>query len=138
MRNFRTITSILLLGMLVVIALPNAKAADTANRLTEITFSVPVEIAGIVLAPGSYEFRYLDHINVPNVVLVFNSKNDLVATLMANPVYRVNTTDHSEMTFEDRGPSAPKAIKDWYYPNDNYGVEFVYPRTSSARMARGK
>lgn len=138
MRNFKTITSILLLGMLVVVALPNAKASDTSNRLTEVTFTAPVEIPGKVLAPGTYEFRYLDHINVQNVVLVFNSKNDLVATILAEPIYRANTTDHSEITLEDRGANAPKAVKDWYYPNDNYGVEFVYPRTRSAQMAGGK
>ncbi len=31
------------------------------------------------------------------------------------------------LQLEDRPEGQPEALKAWFYPGDNFGVEFVYP-----------
>ena len=50
----------------------------------------------------------------------------MYAMVFAIPAYRVNPTDHTVITFEERAHNAPQAIKKWFPPGENWGEEFVY------------
>lgn len=111
-----------------LLAAASLAKADEWNKRTVVTFNEPVEIPGIVLLPGTYVMKLADSPSDRDVVQVFNQREDRVyATVMAIPVYRDKPTSHTVITFEERRAGVPEAIKDWYYPGDLRGQEFVYP-----------
>ncbi len=129
MRFVTLLSSMILLGTFVTLGVLDARA-DVDNRDTKLTFSQPVEIPGMVLAAGTYEFRLADPTgNDTFVVEVLNSKGKGIALLSASPVYRANVSDQTIVTFEKRGPGNPQALRTWFYPDVNYGLEFLYPNS---------
>ena len=106
--------------------------ADEWNKKTEFQFSAPVEIPGKVLAPGKYVFQLVNSDSDRNIVQVFSEDSDgrqsLVTTLLAIPAYIFETPDKPIVHFEERPSGAPEAIHSWFYPGENTGWEFVYPK----------
>lgn len=118
-----------------VLIFPNAKA-DEWNKKTVFTFSGPVEVPGQVLPAGSYVFKLADSQADRHIVQVFNTReNHIYGTFLAIPDYRAKTPDKPVIVFEERAADAPPAIKAWFYPGDNYGDEFVYPKVKATEMA---
>jgi LPXTG-motif cell wall-anchored protein len=114
---------------------PQARA-DEWNKKTIFTFNQPVEIPGIVLPAGTYVFKLADSIADRNIVQVFNKdENHLYGTFLAIPDYRMKTPDKPIITFEERAAGAPEAVRAWFYPGDNYGNEFVYPKARAVELA---
>ena len=106
--------------------------ADEWNKKTEFQFSGPVQIPGKVLPAGKYVFQLVDTEADRNIVQVFSEdstgKESLVATLMAIPDYIAETPDNPIVNFEERPSGTPEAIHSWFYPGDNTGWEFIYPK----------
>ena len=72
-----------------------------------------------------------------NVVEVFNKdENHLYGTFLAIPDYRLKPTGKTIITFEERGAGAPEAVKAWFYPGDNFGHDFVYPKVKAVELAK--
>ncbi len=129
--------SLFFLGILVAAGLPNA-TAHWGSWDTYVTFSGPVEIPGMVLAPGKYEFKLMESGKRDDYIGIFNMKGDLMETLFGTPEYRRHTTDTTVLTMEKRGPRDPEAIESWFYPDSNYGIKFVYPKPAGSGVARKK
>lgn len=123
-------TAILILGV--------PANAQTFDKLTYFTFSAPVEIPGNkVLPAGKYAFKVLDLAGSRNIVQIFNAdQTRLLATVLTIPDYRQNPTDKTVIKFSETPQGGPSAIKEWFYPGDEYGQEFVYPRTRAAELAK--
>lgn len=105
--------------------------ADETNKRIEFQFSGPVQIPGHVLAPGKYVFEIMDGPVDRNTVEVFKNsegKESLVAILFAIPDYISTPPDKPTIHFEERNSGSPEAIDSWFYPGDNTGWEFVYPK----------
>ena len=112
-------------------------SASEFDKKTIFTFSAPVEVPGEVSTPGTYVFKLLDSPSNRNIVQVFNKdENHLIGTFLTIPDYRMKPPDKPLVTFEERAAGAPEAIKAWYYPGDNYGNEFVYPKVRAAELAK--
>ena len=115
-------------------------SAQTWNKRTSVTFSGPVEIPGVgaqVLPAGTYVFRLLDSQSDRHIVQVFNKdESQLYATILAIPNYRIQATDKTVMTFAERVAGEPQAIRAWFYPGDNSGQEFVYPKKRAVELAK--
>jgi hypothetical protein len=107
--------------------------ADEWNKETKLEFSGPVEVPGRVLAAGKYVFRLLDSESDRNTVEIFsedaNGNQKLVTTILAVPDYRLETPDKTIVNFEERASGSPEAIHSWFYPGDNAGWQFVYPKS---------
>jgi hypothetical protein len=117
--------------------LPQTVKAGEWSKKTAITFSGPVELPGVVLPAGTYVFKLADSMADRNIVEVYNKdENQLYATILAIPDYRIQPTDKTVVTFEERTSGAPEAIKAWFYPGDRYGEEFVYPKTRAIELAK--
>jgi len=118
----------------------NAASAQPRNKKTTVTFSGPVEIPGVgaqVLPAGTYVFRLLDSMSDRNIVQIFNKdQSHVYATILAIPNYRLKATDKTVMTFAERAAGDPQAIRAWFYPGDNSGQEFVYPRKRAVELAK--
>ena len=56
-----------------LLSTPLAAKADEWNKKTTITFNQPVEIPGMVLAPGTYVFELMDSPSDRDVVQIFNA-----------------------------------------------------------------
>jgi hypothetical protein len=114
--------------------------AQNWNKRTTVKFSAPVEIPGVgaqVLPAGTYVFRLLDSQSDRHIVQVFNKdESHIFATILAIPNYRLRATDKTVMTFAERSAGSPQAIRAWFYPGDNSGQEFVYPKTRAVELAK--
>jgi hypothetical protein len=117
--------------------LPQSAKAGEWSKKTSIVFSAPVELPGVVLPAGTYVFKLADSATDRNIVQVWNKdENQLYATIFAVPDYRMQPTDKTVVTFEERTSGAPEAVKAWFYPGDNYGEEFVYPKPRAIELAK--
>lgn len=122
---------------LLTIPYPPAVKADAWDKRTELTFSAPVELPGVVLSPGTYVFKLLESPSDRNIVQVFSKdETKLYATILAIPDYRLTPASKTIVRFEERPAGTPEAIKEWFYPGDEYGEEFAYPRSRAVQLAK--
>jgi len=126
MKAFRTSFAIAAIAAFCVLWPGNA-GAQSPDRKTVVTFSQPVEVPNLVLPAGTYIFKRLDTVT-PNLIQILNADESRVfATLITASDYRQEASDETVITFEERPNGSPKAIKDWFYPGDTAGEEFLYP-----------
>ena len=115
-------------------------SAQFASKKTTVTFNEPVEIPGVnaqVLPAGVYVFRLLDSLADRHIVQVFDKdESHIYATILAIPNYRLRATDKTVMTFAERAAGDPPAMRAWFYPGDNWGQEFVYPKKRALELAK--
>jgi len=136
MKNWMLATLLLGVAVLTVPYAPSAKA-DEWDKRSVITFNAPVELPGVVLSPGTYVFKLLDSPADRNIVQVFSKdETKLYATILAIPDYRTSPAPTTIVKFEERSHGAPEAIKEWFYPGDNSGQEFAYPRSRGVELAK--
>jgi hypothetical protein len=126
MKANRSVLAILAVCCVGVIV-PRTAAADEWNRETVLTFSQDVTIPGKVLPAGTYVFRLADSASNRHVVQVFDHAGRILAIVLTIPADRLTAADDTRITFEERPAGAPFSIKQWFYPGDLGGEEFVYP-----------
>lgn len=123
-------------GLCFALGVPTLKAS-VWNQKTIFSFNQPVEIPGRVLSPGTYVFKLADIQGDRNVVQVYsNDQKHLLGTFLAVPDYRLQTPGKPIVNFTERAEGSPEAVKAWFYPGDNYGHEFVYPKAEATRLAK--
>lgn len=126
-----------LLSVAIVGSVMQVARADQWDQRTVFTFSGPVEIPGQVLLPGTYVFKLADSPADRNIVQVFNKdETHLFGTFLAIPDYRVKPAGKTIITFEERSAGSPEAIRAWFYPGENYGHDFVYPKPKAVALAK--
>jgi len=134
MRNLKT--SIVACACLIASMLSQTKADDWDQKTT-FTFSGPVEIPGQVLSSGTYLFKLVDSPSDRNIVQVFNKdQNHLHGTFLTIPDYRLKPSGKPIITFDERAAGSPEAVRAWFYPGENYGHEFVYPKAKAVQLAK--
>jgi hypothetical protein len=117
--------------------------ASLGNERTIVTFSAPVEIPGSggaaprVLAAGTYTFKLANTLSDRDIVRIYNKgQTHLYATVLAVPDYRLHPTGKTVIKFERRATGSPEALKAWFYPGDQYGQRFVYPKSRAVELAK--
>jgi uncharacterized surface anchored protein len=134
LRNF--FTAGICLTLFCLLAMPVGVLADEADQATKMTFSEPVEVPGHVLAAGTYWFTLMDRSADRNIVQIWNAdRSHLVATIFAISDYRYRPTGKTAINFEERPADQPEAIEAWFYPGENFGHAFVYPKTRALILA---
>ncbi len=127
----------LLAVTLVGVALQPSARADDYNKKTIVTFNEPVELPGIVLPAGTYMFKLADSFSDRHIVQVFNADGThILATILAINNWRLKPTGQTVMKFSERPADAPVALRAWFYPGDNFGQEFVYPKVRAIQLAQ--
>jgi LPXTG-motif cell wall-anchored protein len=128
-----TAISLFVIGVLLA---PKLRA-DEWDKKTVFTFNEPVEVPGAVLAPGTYVFKLADVQGDRNVVQIFNAdETQVIATILAIPDYHDKPSDKTIVTFDERPSDEPEALKSWFYPGDEFGQEFVYPKAKATQLAQ--
>jgi hypothetical protein len=114
--------------------------AQLGSKKTIFTINQPMEIPGkpaIVLAPGKYVIKLLDTASSRTIVQFFNAdETKLYATVIGIPDYRLTPPEKAEISFYEAEPGRAHPIRAWFYPGDNYGVEFVYPKARALEVAK--
>lgn len=127
----------LFLGVTFLILSPRVKA-DGWDKSTIVSFDNPVEVpGGVILPAGTYLFKLMDSASDRHIVQIFNKEGThLYATILAINNYRMRVRDKTVMTFGERAEGMPEALRAWFYPGDNYGQEFVYPKNRAVELAK--
>ena len=121
----------------VVLAAGFVATASELDKKTIFTFSQPVELPGVALPAGTYVFKVLDSISDRNIVQVFNKdETKLIGTFVTIPDYTPQPSDKTIVKFSETSAGGPKAIKEWFYPGENVGWEFVYPKKRAVELAK--
>jgi hypothetical protein len=111
--------------------------ADEWNKKTVITINEPIQMPHVVLQPGTYVFKLMNSSSDRHIVQIFNAdESHLVTTILAIPNYRLTPTDKSSFQFWETPAGQPKAMRAWFYPGDNFGQEFAYPKTAAIEIAK--
>ena len=127
---------LLAVSLLVATGAPSAHA-DEWNKKTIVTFSQNVEVPGKVLPAGTYTFQLLDSPSDRHIVQIFNADgSQILVTILAINNYRLQPTGETVMKFSERPGDAPEALRAWFYPGDNFGQEFVYPKVRAIQLAQ--
>src|ERR1700691_4825650 len=107
--------------------------ADEWNKKTVLTIDQPMQVYDTYLEPGQYVFKLLDSQSDRHIVQIFNAdQTHLITTILAVPDYRVQVTSKSRFTMWETPSGYVSALKEWYYPGDNFGQEFRYPKSLRA------
>jgi hypothetical protein len=135
MKFVKTIFAVFALTLLGATLAPGARA-DEWNKKTVMTFSQPVEIPGQILPAGTYTFVLLDSPSDRHIVQIFNADgSQIITTVLAINNYRLKPTGDTVVKFAERSGDSPEALKGWFYPGDNFGQEFVYPKQRAIELA---
>lgn len=126
-----------LCGALLLAAISPVARADIWNKKTIVNFPKPVEVPGAVLQPGKYVLKLVDSASNRNIVQVANEReNHVYTTILAIPNYRLQPADKTVLTFYEMPNGQPEALHAWFYPGDNYGQEFAYPKHRAMEIAQ--
>ncbi len=137
MKNYRHMASLATALLILGIAEAPRASADEWDQRTVFTFSGPVEIPGQVLPAGTYVFKLADSQSDRNIVEVFNKdETHLYGIFLAIPDYRMKPASKPIITFDERAEGSPEAVRAWFYPGDNYGHDFVYPKVKAVALAK--
>ena len=136
MNPFKALLGLAAMALLGTMALPSARA-DTWNKKTVVTFSQAVEVPGKILPAGTYTFQLLDSPSDRHIVQIFNADGtQIITTILAINNYRLEPKGDTVMKFSERPGDDPEALRAWFYPGDNFGQEFVYPKARAIQLAQ--
>jgi len=123
-------TALAVLGLaLATGAIVSPARADLWDKRTILKVNQPIQITDTVLQPGQYVLRLLDSQSDRNIVQIFNrDQTHIINTVLAIPTERLQPAGRTEFTFWETPPGTYHALRTWYYPGDNYGQEFPYPK----------
>jgi len=115
--------------------------ANEWNDRTTVKFSGPVEVPGPqgpeVLPAGTYTLKLLGSSSDRNIVQIFDKeRTHLYATVLAIPDYRLHPAGHTIIRLYKSKNGNPAALKAWFYPGDQFGQRFVYPKSRATEIAR--
>jgi len=136
MRHLRTIGIVCCAITLGALVFALSTQADQWNKKTILTINESMQIPGATLTPGKYVFKLMDSPANRHIVQVFNEdETQLITTILAIPNSRVRPTGDSEFGFWEMPQGSPPALRSWFYPGDNFGQEFAYPKSEATKIA---
>ena len=110
--------------------------ADAWNKKTVITITDPMQIPGATLTPGKYVFKLMDSSSNRHIVQVFNEdESQVINTILAIPNQRLRPSGKSEFGFWEVPAGTTPALRSWFYPGDNFGQEFAYPKQEATKLS---
>ena len=142
MKNFRSIAFAAFAGCIGFALLPSLQA-DTWNKKTLLTVSEPLQVPSccapghtVTLQPGEYVMILVDSLSDRHIVRIFDKdQHTVITTILAIPNYRLQPTGKTVFQYWEVPAGQPRALRAWFYPGDNFGQEFAYPKETAAQIA---
>src|SRR5205823_7268396 len=117
-------------------ALIPAAHADAWDKMTIVSVNEPIIAENKVLDPGTYVWKLLDSPSDRHIVQIFDKdQRHLETTVLAIPNHRLQPQGNTQFSFWETPAGVPKAVRAWFYPGDNFGQEFPYPKKLVAQLA---
>jgi hypothetical protein len=136
MKTLKGISTLCCIAALGAAMVSTSAIADAWNKKTIITISEPMQIPGAVLTPGKYVFKLMDSSSNRHIVQVFNEdETTLINTILAMPNQRLRPTGKSDFGFWEVPAGNTPALRSWFYPGDNFGQEFAYPKREAMALS---
>src|SRR5579884_2383581 len=124
-------------GLLAGVAFAPSARADEWNKKTILTVNESIQVPNKVLPPGTYVMKLLDSPSNRHIVQIYDKdEQHLQTTVLAIPNYRLEPTGKTQLQFWETPPGQPKALRAWFYPGDNFGQEFAYPKSEAVSIAQ--
>ena len=90
-----------------------------------LTFSGPVALPGVALAPGTYIFSR----PAGNILRVTNARRQPYAMLSTATASRTSPSNHYEVVLgEPLTDGSPRRIEAWFAPGESNGQQLMYPK----------
>jgi hypothetical protein len=103
--------------------------ADQWDKRTILTVDQPIQVRDTYLPAGQYVFKLLNSSSDRHVVQIFNrDQTHIIDTILAIPNYQLEPKGKSQFLFWETPPGTARALRAWFYPGDNFGQEFPYPK----------
>ena len=132
MKHYFLTTAALAVSLMGGVLVPALKA-DEWNKSTKLTINQSIDVQGTVLPAGTYVIKLLDWNSDRHTALIFNAaENHLITAVLAIPAYRLEPTGDSKFKFYETAPGQPPALRTWFYPGENFGLEFKSARGAEA------
>ena len=117
--------------------------ADDWNKKTTLTVTDPIRLPSccnpdhsVTLQPGEYVMKLVDSASDRHIVRVFDKdEKNVITTILAIPNYRLTPTSKTAFTFWEVPVGETPAMRAWFYPGDNFGQEFAYPKDMAVTIA---
>jgi hypothetical protein len=142
MKGLRSVVASFSLALMGMVFAPSANA-DTWNKKTIVTFSAPVQTPGVhqpgyeVLPAGTYVFKIMNTAGNRHIVQIFNEdETKVLATVLTIPNARLKPADQTTLNFRETPAGEAPAMRAWFYPGEQWGHEFVYPKKKAAELAK--
>lgn len=109
---------------------------DDHDKKTDITLSQPVQVpGGVVLQPGTYMFILEDSASSRHIVEIKSEDGkQLYAMMFTTRANRVKRTGDTVLTYYEMPAGQPVALRQWFWPGDYDGQEFLYPHDQAVTM----
>ena len=142
MRHFRNTAIAACVGCIGVMLAPTAQA-DEWNKKTVLTVNETIQMPScctpdhtVTLPPGKYVMVLVDSLSDRHIVRVFaEDEKTVITTVLAIPNYRLQPTGKTVLQYWEVPAGQPKELRAWFYPGDNFGQEFAYPKQKAAEIA---
>ena len=108
------------LGLLSASFVPSMRA-DESNKETRLTVNQPLQVEDTLLGPGEHVFKLI----APGVVSIYNADGTgPEGILLGWSAYRADAGDKKLFTISQPQGEQPAKLQTWFYPGDNFGLEF--------------
>ena len=142
MKFFRSIVWAAFMASIGFALLPSLQA-DTWNKKTTLTVTEPLQVPScctpghtVTLQPGEYVMVLVDSLSDRHIVRIFDKdQQHVITTILAIPNYRLQPTGETVFQYWEVPAGQPRALRAWFYPGDNFGQEFAYPKQKAAQIA---
>jgi len=109
--------------------------SDNYDKKTDITIDQPIQVPGAVLQPGTYTFILMDVTGNRHVVEIKSTDGKtLYATTFTTAAQRIRPTSKVVLTFYETPQGVPNAVRQWYWPGEVDGQEFLYTHEQAAQL----
>src|SRR5579863_1294186 len=142
MKYLSNIAFAALAGCLSVALLPSLQA-DQWDKTTILQVNEAIQVPScctpdhtVTLQPGEYVVALVDSLSDRHIVRIFDKdQQHVMTTILAIPNYRLQPTGQTVFQYWEVPAGQTRALRAWFYPGDNFGQEFAYPKQTAAQIA---
>jgi hypothetical protein len=142
MKHFRSVAWTAFAACIGFALLPSVQADDW-NKKTTMVVNEPLQVPScctadhtVTLQPGEYVMVLVDSLSDRHIVRIFDKdQQHVVTTILAIPNYRLQPTGETVFQYWEVPAGQVRALRAWFYPGDNFGQEFAYPKQTASQIA---
>jgi hypothetical protein len=121
--------------VLLLLAAAPTVFSDDYDKKTDVTIDRPIQVPGATLQPGTYMFILLNSSSDRHIVEIKSEDGKkLYAMAFTAAARRVTPTSKVALTFYEMPEGTPDAIRQWFWPGDYEGQEFLYSHKQAAEI----